>query len=174
MNGLPLHPIIVHLPLVLALLAPLVLVGVTIWTRRPGASRSGWLLAGALQVAVLLGGLAALQSGERDEERVERVVPGAAIEAHEAAAQLFVAGAGVALALTLGALLLHRKGTPWAGGLAVIAAVAVAGLGVRTGHAGGQLVYQHNAGAAWAQAAGSPPAQVLKGEGKGQGHRDDD
>jgi uncharacterized membrane protein len=174
MNGLPLHPIIVHLPLVLALLAPLVLLGVTIWTRRQNASRWGWLLASALQVAVLLGGLAALRTGEGDEERVERVVPEAAIEAHEGAAQVFVAGAGVALALTLGALLLHRKGTPWAGGLAVIAAIAVAGLGVRTGHAGGQLVYQHNAGAAWAQAAGAAPAQVMKGDGKGNRHDDDD
>ncbi len=159
MAGLPLHPVVVHLPLVLALLVPIVVLAATIWARREGRTRRAWMIAAALQGAIVVTGVVALKTGERDEERVERFVPETAIHAHEEAAELFVAGAACALAVTIGAGLLHRRLSPWAGILATVAAVAVAAQGVRTGHAGGRLVYQEGAAAAWAGTPGAPAAE---------------
>jgi hypothetical protein len=44
----------------------------------------------ALQTLLLGAGLFAMSTGEREEERVERVVPEAALSTHEAAAEQFI------------------------------------------------------------------------------------
>ena len=62
---------------------------------------------------------------------------------------------------SLSALVLLGRRSSIATGLTVAAvagSVAVAGLAVRVGHAGGQLVYTHNAGAAYMRASAEPAA----------------
>ncbi|MCA9673595.1 MAG: hypothetical protein KC464_01045, partial [Myxococcales bacterium] len=89
MNGTPLHPVIVHVPLVLALVAP-VAIGWAAWRRLRGATdRRTWLAAALLQVVIVGSAFAALRTGGEEEERVEQVVPEAAIETHEERAELF-------------------------------------------------------------------------------------
>lgn len=144
MNGLPLHPAIVHIPLGVAIVVPLVaLVGLWLLFRRGG--KSGWLIAVALQAVVVVGGAVAMNTGEADEEVVERVVSEAAIEAHEEAAEVFVWVAGAVLALAGIALLLPASKGRWVAAVASAGTVAVLALGLQVGHAGGELVYRHGA-----------------------------
>lgn len=149
--SLPLHPVMVHLPLALAILMPLfaAVAAWGLWTGRIG--RRAWLGIAALQLLLVLTAVVAIKTGERDEDRVEAVVPDQAMHRHEAYAEQFAWGAGAVLGLAMVGLI------PAAGrGFALVTflgTLAVAGLALRVGHAGGQLVYVHNAGAAYGAGA---------------------
>lgn len=151
---MPLHPAIVHLPLGLAMLMPLVatVAAWLLWSRRIAVG--GWLLVVALQALLLASGFAALKSGEQDEDLAERVVSSAPLHAHEEYAEQFVIATGVVLALTL--LVLVPSGGVRRGGVVAVTlgTLVVAGLALRVGHAGGQLVYVHGAASAHVVAAG--------------------
>ncbi len=155
MVELPLHPALVHLPLGVALILPLVaaLVLAGWWTGR--LPRFAWWLAVLLQVVVVAGSFVAMETGEDEEERVEEAIGHDAIHEHEEAAEAF-SYAGLALLLVfVGAALLPKE--PLARKLAaagVLGSLATAGLGLDTGHHGGELVYVHGAGSVGL----SPPA----------------
>jgi uncharacterized membrane protein len=154
MNSLPLHPAIVHIPLGLAVLIPLVAAGFAwaIWTRR--LSLRAWLAVVALQGLLVGSALVAIHTGSSEEERVEQVVPERALHQHEEFAEQFAWASGAAMVLSALVLLGHRRSVTGAlTAVTVIATVAVAGLGLRVGHAGGQLVYGHNAASAYARSA---------------------
>lgn len=150
MGSLPLHPAIVHVPLGLAFIMPFLALGFAwaLWTGR--VRTRAWLVIALLQAVLVGAGLAATNTGEAEEDRVERRVPHAAIEQHEEYAELFVWGTAITFALMGLVLVVRPAGAVRAlTGAAVLGTFAVAGLGVLTGHAGGQLVYVHNAGAAY-------------------------
>ncbi len=70
----PLHPALVHFPIVLAFLAPIA-AAIVLWSVHSGRlSRRAWLAVVILQVAVLGSGWLAAETGEEEEERVERVI----------------------------------------------------------------------------------------------------
>src|SRR5262249_52267037 len=121
-NNLLLHPAVVHVPLGLALVMPLLL-GAMLWavlTRRLPVK--AWLVAVLLQ-GVLLGGAAfALRTGEQDEDRVEGRAGESAVEAHERAGQAFTAAAGATFLAAAVALALRNRRGPFliAGGASVV------------------------------------------------------
>lgn len=174
MNSLPLHPAIVHFPMGVAMIMPFIAAGFAwaLWTRRAGPI--AWIAVVALQAALLGSSLIAINTGGNEEERVERVVPESAIEAHEEAADQFAWASGVTLVLAALVLVFRRRelSGPLSAGV-VIATVAVAALGLRVGHAGGQLVYAHGAAAAYT-APGSPTAGSTSSEARRDKDRDDD
>lgn len=140
----PLHPAVVHFPIVLLLLAAPVAVAAVF--RRPR-----WLavVAAALLGLGALGAVVAVQTGEEDSERVsETPALEAVMEEHEEWAERTQVVALVAAVLALGAVALGR----WPGialGARVMAAVGALAAGwcvAETGHYGGILVYQHGAG----------------------------
>ena len=156
MTSLPLHPAIVHLPLGLAFVIPALTVGFAwaLWKRR--ASPRAWVSIVALQAVLLGAGVVAMDTGEQEEERVERVVPDAALEQHEEYARQFVWATGVTLVFATLVLAFRKPAIAHALILAtVLGTLVVAGAAIRVGHAGGRLVYVHNAGAAYASAAQS-------------------
>lgn len=163
MGNLPTHPALVHLPLGIAFVMPLVLIAVLYWLARDRPTGGMWLVAVLLQALLLGSAVAALRTGEAEEERVERVVPESALEVHEERGEVFTWLAGA----NLGALALlpifRRRGPKGAVAAAALAlSVAVAVQGVRVGHAGGVLVYEHGAANAYigakAPGAGAPRA----------------
>lgn len=150
MTSLPLHPAIVHLPLGLAFVMPVLGVGFAwaLWTGR--IQRRSWTAIVALQGVLLGAGLVAMNTGEREEDRVEAVVPHVALEQHEALAEQFVWATGGTLLLAAVVLVFRRPTAVRALATAtVLGTVVVTASAVRVGHAGGQLVYTHNAGAAY-------------------------
>ena len=166
MSSLPLHPAIVHLPLGLAFLMPALALGFgwALWTGRIRAR--GWVAIVALQAVLLAAGLVAMNTGEREEDRVEAVVPDAALETHEQYAEQFVWGTALTLGLTALVLLIPRPGARRAFAAATfVGTVVVMALAIRVGHAGGQLVYVHNAGSAYgpARAASATAGQEQSG-----------
>jgi uncharacterized membrane protein len=146
----PLHPAIVHFPIVLALLAP-ILAAATLWAihseRMP---RRGWLAIIVLQVVLVCTTWAATETGERDEERVERVVAERHIETHEEAAERFLVLAALVLPLAAAGLLAGPIGLV---NRALTVALSLAALGAAgaAGHSGGELVYRHGAAVAYVQ-----------------------
>lgn len=161
MFGLPLHPAVVHLPLALAMLMPIA-GAAFLWawfTRR--VTRRAWVAVVALQALLLGSSLVAINTGQGDEERVEKVVQESAIENHEEAAELFAWVAGGTLVLA--ALVLVFGTSAAAMPLAVatlVATVVVGGLALRVGHAGGQLVYVNGAASAYASAGSTAPGSA--------------
>jgi uncharacterized membrane protein len=154
----PLHPALVHLPIAFAVLAPLLAAGAAL-AIRSGAFASRLWIGFVLFQALLVGSAwLAVETGEREEERVERVVAERHIEEHEEAGEWFLWGA-VATLLVSGTGLL--KGSFGGAGRAatVLAAAALLAAGVRVGHSGGELVYVHGAASAYQETApGTPPA----------------
>jgi uncharacterized membrane protein len=153
----PLHPAIVHLPIALAILIPgLALLGMILISKGFLPVRA-WGFVVLLQVLLLGSGWLAVETGEDQEERIERIVAERHIEDHEEAAERFLFAAGLGL-LALGTgLLPERAGTIGrVAGVLVTFAVFAAGLSV--GHSGGDLVYKHGAASAYVDARGASAA----------------
>ena len=176
MSSLPLHPVFVHVPLGLAAVLPALAFGF-LWALWTGRIRSrGWLVIIALQAVLLGAGWLAMNTGEREEDRVEKIVPKAALSTHESRAEQFVVAAGVTFAVAALVPIVRRREFERACAVASVAGtLVVAGLAVRVGHAGGQLVYTHNAGAAYATAStGAGKTDVPRAAGSERGRGDDD
>jgi uncharacterized membrane protein len=153
----PLHPAVVHFPVVLAFLLPLFVIG-ALWAIHRGARpRRAWgvPLTGALALAA--SAWLAVETGEAQDERVERVVAEQPLSAHEEMAEAFLTGSAI-VALVAGVGLVGgitgraaRVATA-AGSLALIAGAAL------VGHSGGQLVYKYGAASAYTSAGASGTA----------------
>lgn len=154
----PLHPAVVHLPMALAVLLPLFALGALIAISRGAAPRAAWGVTVVMAALLVVSGLVAKETGEDSEERAEKVVPEAALETHEEAADRFVVVGLVMLAISLAGLRRDRLGSG-ARMAATLASVGVLAAGWSVGHAGGELVYRHGAAAAYSQ-----PGQVGGGE----------
>jgi uncharacterized membrane protein len=163
--SLPLHPALVHLPIGLSLVVPLIALGVLVAVRRRALPARAWVLVVALQALVFAGGLAAAQAGERDQARVERLVGRHFVHDHEERAEAFLWVAGATVAVAAAPLALASFPTLFMAA-AVTGSVATAGLALYAGEAGGALVYAHGArGAATAFVPGSAPAPIAVEEG---------
>lgn len=141
----PLHPAVVHFPIVLLLLGAVVAIVAVFW-RKNGVPA----LAAALLVLGALGTWAAVQSGESDGGLIENSSPqiNGLIDAHETWAKRTLVISILAAFASGGTVLAARW--PWAArAVAVVAALLsiAAAYGVyETGHRGGALVYRHAAG----------------------------
>lgn len=170
-----LHPKLVHFPIALAVLMPLVAGGLTLALFREWLPKRAWLLAVALQLILVGTGFASMKTGEADAEAVERVVAETYVEAHEEAAEVFV---WVALAALIPFALTVVVRNPRVARLSAVAAtvatLVVLGLGYRVGEAGGNLVYRHNAAAVYASIGGQPAGGASPAVNQGGEAEDDD
>lgn len=153
----PLHPAVVHFPVVLAFLLPLFVAG-AIWAIRRGANaRRAWMLPLVGAVGLALSAWAAVQTGQAQSERVERVVTERVIESHEEMAEAFLATSAAVAVLALAGLIGGRAGRA-ARVLTGVGALALVALVARVGHSGGQLVYRHGAASAYTSPSVSSPS----------------
>jgi uncharacterized membrane protein len=158
----PLHPAVVHFPVVLAFLLPLFVAG-GFWALRRGvAPRRAWLLPTIVAGAIAVSAWVSVETGEAEDERVERVVSENAIEAHEELAETFLATSAVITVIAAAGLLGGITGriarfSTLAGSLALIVVVA------RVGHTGGQLVYRYGAASAYTGAGASAGDSIRAG-----------
>ena len=145
----PLHPAVVHLPIALAVLMPL-LAAVGDLRDREGV-RAGPHVAGRRRCSRCCSpGRPGSRSrpGEADEERIERIVAEQHVEAHEEAGERLLIAAGVAALLVAAGLLPDRLGSA-ARVVGTLASLGVLAAAVAVGHSGGELVYRHGAASAY-------------------------
>ncbi len=168
----PLHPALVHFPIVLILLGTGLSILAVFW-------RKGYVpvFAAALMVMGAVGAWAAVASGKADGGLVENTSAGVAtlLDAHETWAERTLTAAAIAAVIAVGSVALFRRFPRAARGFAVAAALAamVAAWTVyETGHRGGALVYQHGAGVNTALNATEPPAIAQSGENHKGSDRD--
>ncbi|HET6579316.1 MAG TPA: transglutaminaseTgpA domain-containing protein [Gemmatimonadales bacterium] len=176
----PLHPAIVHFPIVFMFLLPVAAASALWAIRRGGSPRRAWAIPSGLALALTLSAWLAVETGESQEERVEDRVSDGALHPHEEAAERFLLLSGVLL-LVSGAGLLGGRAGRSARLVTVVGAVGLAAAGTQVGHTGGKLVYQYGAASAYTQAeAGSGDAARRSQEGhdrrvaQGRGREADD
>ena len=167
----PLHPAVVHFPIVLTVLLP-ISVGVALWViGKHATARRAWSVPLALAAALWVSAFVATRTGEREEERVEDVVGEAAIEGHEEAGERFLVLSGVLLLVAAAGLLPATVGraarlVTAAGSLGLVAAA------VQVGRSGGELVYRDGAASAYAGGDGrGPVASTADAEDREEGGR---
>jgi len=155
----PLHPAVVHFPIVFAVLLPLVALAALLAIRWGARPLYAWAFPLAISMALTASAWVALETGEAEEDRVEAFVGEAPIHEHEEAAERFLLIAGV---MTLVAGLGLTSATVGAAAriVASVGSVVVLAAGVQVGRAGGELVYEHGAAQAYvAPSAGTPLAE---------------
>lgn len=152
----PLHPAVVHFPVVLAFLLPIFAAGALWMIRRGAQPRRAWAIPLALAGALMVSAWVSAQTGEAQEERVERVVADEPLDAHEEAAEAFILASAAVLALMTAGLAPGIAGKS-ARVIGTVGALALVGGAAWVGHSGGQLVYQHGAATAY---TGSNPGQT--------------
>lgn len=145
----PLHPAVVHFPVVLAFLLPLFALGALLAIRRGTRMRAAWSVPLALAIALAASAWAAVETGEGQGERVERVVSEQPLETHEEMAETFLTASAV-LAVIAAAGLIGGIAGKTARVLTAVGAVALVVGAARVGHSGGQLVYKYGAASAYA------------------------
>jgi uncharacterized membrane protein len=174
MDQLLFHPKVVHLPMALAVLMPLVAGGASFAWWRGWFDRRVWVIVLLLQAALAGSGFVAMNTGEAEEDRVEEIVAERHIESHEEAAELFVWASAIVLVLMVLPLVLPEgRLRATTAVVAVLGSLLVFGLGFRTGEAGGRLVYEHGAAQAYVEGAGDAP-RYPSGHRQDQGDSDHD
>lgn len=169
----PLHPALVHFPIVLVTLLPIV-AGVTLWAVSRGAKpRRAWLVPVALAAALAVSAWISVETGEQQEERVERVVTEAALDTHAEAAERFLL-LSVGMVILAGVGLLENRAGKVARGATVVAALGLLGAGFQVGHSGGELVYKHGAAAAYVGTGADAGTLGEQEAAKGSDDDDDD
>jgi uncharacterized membrane protein len=158
----PLHPLIVHLPIAMTVLLPLFGLGALIALRRGARVLPVWGLATAMMALTLGSGLLAKETGEDEEDAVEKVVAEQSIETHEEAADAFVLATGVVLVIAGVGFVRGGVGST-ARLVAGAGTLAVLGFGYNVGHTGGQLVYRDGAASAYTTKGGATPGTATSG-----------
>lgn len=159
----PLHPAIVHFPIVLATVFPLFAVG-ALWAIRKGArARRAWALPVGVAVALVSSAWAAVETGEAQDERVERVVAEQPLSTHEEMAEVFLLGSAALLVVAAAGLVVGTAGRA-ARIATVVGSVLLVGGAARVGHSGGELVYRHGAAQAYATDAASARVSTRSGD----------
>lgn len=148
MSGIPLHPLVVHFPIVLVMLLP-ISIAIALWIIRKGATpRRVWSVPVALAAALALSAWVATETGESQEDTVERVVARGALHGHEEAAERFLVLSGVLVLVTATGFARGNVGRA----ARLVSAAGALGLvvaGVQVGHSGGTLVYREGAASAY-------------------------
>ncbi len=163
----PLHPAVVHFPIVLIVLGA-ALSGVAVFWRK------GYIpaFAAALLTLGALGAWAATQTGESDGGLVENTAAPveSLLEAHENWAKRTLTAATIAAVVAIGAAALFRF--PRAARVVAVAAALAAGVAswtvYETGHRGGALVYRHGAGVNIVSTAAGNEATAVQSQRKEQ------
>ncbi len=145
----PYHPLVVHFPLALTFILPLLILIFAWMIKANKMTPKGWLIIVGLQMAVVVSGYVALETGENEEHAVGRVVAKGLIHDHEEAAEIFVGSTVLGLVLSIAAFFLRKElSFPLKLGIAAIGLLS-SFLAYRTGKLGGELVYVHGAANAY-------------------------
>ena len=165
----PIHPKIVHFPIALSMILPLLGGILTLAWWRGWLPRRVWLIVMILHGALTISAFVAMQTGETDERTAKNAVSIDLIRAHESSAELFLWSTVGALFLALIATVAEKEqeALRFAIGTVLFASLSLY-LAIDVGHQGGQLVYKHGAARAFinTQSDQSPSSSSPSSEAK--------
>lgn len=139
MLDMPLHPIIIHFPIAIGCLLPLLMILNSLAIRKWQWPVRTWWMVVFLQGLFFLSALVAVETGEWDEENGRSpLVSG--LEVHEEWGEKVPVAAGIMLALTLTPFFLPKKRNLLMI-VTILGSIIVVGLLIQTGHTGGMLVH---------------------------------
>jgi uncharacterized membrane protein len=145
----PLHPAIVHFPLALTFILPILIIVFALMIRAHKMHPLSWLIIIGLQATVVVTGYLALETGETEEERVEKVVSSELIHKHENAAEIFVGSTVLVLALSIAAFFIRKEiSFPLKIAISLLTLIS-SYLAFNSGELGAELVYEHGAASAY-------------------------
>lgn len=136
----PLHPAVVHFPIVLMFLLPLAALAALWAIGRGSPPRLAWVVPVALAGALALSAWVAVETGEGQEENAEATVGEVVLGAHEEAAERFLAFSAVVVLIAAAGLAGGTFGRA-ARIAGVGASLALIFAGYQVGHSGGRIVY---------------------------------
>lgn len=146
MDGLPLHPAIVHVPLGLSMVLPFVALAVTIAVWRKWLPARSWLIVLLLQAAMVVGALVSHQTGQQEEDLVGGIVDDGPVMAHEEAAEAFLQSISALFVVSALVAFFSRSRYVSLGHAGItLGSLGVLFLGMTAGHAGGRLIFVHGA-----------------------------
>lgn len=157
-----LHPAIVHLPLGIAIVLPvLALLGLWLHYKRRDESAvfaRFWVALMVCLIAASVGAYLAHETGEAGEHAIGKSLPEGTIELHEKYSKIF--SALLYAATVVGALVFFLRGKLKGYAVLIVTALCSAALfaGILTGNAGGDLVYKHKAANYLNPESGAKPA----------------
>jgi len=160
MFDLPLHPIAVHFPIVLGVILPVAALAIWWAIRKEYLQQKAWVLVVILALAYGVSAFVTVELGEKDEDKVEKVVSEKVFEEHEEAGELIPWIASGLFLVSLAGFL-PKNSQRFRLALGVLSLAAVIPL-ANTGHTGGKLVYQY--GAANAHLSGEYKVLVESGK----------
>jgi uncharacterized membrane protein len=168
----PLHPAVVHFPIVLAAFFPLVVGVIFYLVFRDNARIKLWRVALVYALLMAVSARVAVSTGETQEDVVEEIVDHDVIEGHEERAETLAITSIVTL---LVASLGLAAGKPGMIGrtLAVVGAIVLSFQAITVGKTGGELVYVHGAASAYVDSGAMSVDGPERGEGA-EDHDDDD
>ncbi|MDH5720978.1 MAG: hypothetical protein OEZ13_10275 [Spirochaetia bacterium] len=161
-----LHPMVIHLPLGLMFLVPIILI--LIWRKNQENSEINlfdsdlWKILIIVLALMTVGSMFSMMTGEHDEDIVEKIIQEDIIETHEGLAKVFTISVvflfagSIVVAFLKGAL--RQKLTLFILALSVLVII----IGGFTGKKGGELVYQHKAADAFGAKAGDLDRRQIK------------
>lgn len=175
----PLHPALVHFPIVFGMLLPVIAIVAVVLIRRGASARASWLWAVLVSAALAGSAWLAVETGQDQEDVVERVVSESTIHDHEEAGELFFQLSALSFLVFAAGLAAGRIGAG-ARYASVALALGLVVAGYRVGGSGGDLVYEHGAASAYATASAragdalSPGSRERGEEARERRERDDD
>lgn len=145
-NTLPLHPALVHFPIAIAVLIPLLAIATLFFIQKKMISTEIWLGILVIQALLVTSGFLSMQTGHEDEEIVEETIKHSLIHQHEEAAEAMTYTATGILLIGLAAYFLSKK-IPFKIGASITIAgmFVVTAMALNTGKKGGELVYKYGA-----------------------------
>lgn len=148
----PFHPVIVHFPIVISFLLPLLIMVFAYMIKINKMTPRGWLIIVGLQMFATITGYVALESGETEEDLVEKIVESKYINQHENAAEIFVGASVLVLVVSVAVFFLKSSLQFYVQIGITLLSIVAAFLGYRAGKFGGELVYVHGAASAHLEA----------------------
>lgn len=145
----PFHPVVVHFPLAVTFVMPVLVFIFAYMIKLNKMNPKGWLIIVGLQLAVVISGYVALETGETEEDKVEKVLDKTYIHEHEESAEIFVGSTVIALVLSVAAFFIRKDlGHPIKLSMGFIGLICCF-LAYRAGHLGGEILYKHGGAAAY-------------------------
>lgn len=148
--ALPLHPALVHLPLGIVVLLPIVTIVLSLLFWRKSIQKPAFILIALLHGILTISSYVAIETGEDEEKRVQKLVGKEVVHEHEEKAELFASSTLIPLILTLtlfipAGIKLFQINL----GVLFVMQIALVFLAYDVGHSGGELVYRHGAANAY-------------------------